>query len=219
MPLVDTYFAYPASKSTDKAIIILPDVIGNRFTNVQLIADQFAANGYFTVIPDIFRGDAIPLQRPEGFSIDEWRKGHTNEQVDPIVEATIKELKETYGAKKIGTVGYCFGAKGVVRYLKKGVTDAGYVAHPSFVTEDEIKAVEGPLSIAAAETDGIFPPEKRHATEVILQEIKVPYQINLYSGAQHGFAVRGDLSVPVVKYAKEQAFLQAVYWFNEHLKI
>jgi hypothetical protein len=30
--------------------------------------------------------------------------------------------------------------------------------------------------------------------------------------------VRGDLSNKLVTYAKEQAFLQAVFWFDEHVK-
>jgi hypothetical protein len=68
------------------------------------------------------------------------------------------------------------------------------------------------------ETDGQLPAEKRHESEVILQSINVPYQINLYSGVSHGFAVRGDLSNRLVTYAKEQAFLQAVFWFDEHVK-
>jgi dienelactone hydrolase len=67
------------------------------------------------------------------------------------------------------------------------------------------------------ETDKVFPPEKRRETEIILQDLKVPYQINLYSHVSHGFAVRGDLAVKEIKYAKEQAFLQAVFWFNEYL--
>ena len=44
-----------------------------------------------------------------------------------------------------------------------------------------------------------------------------PYQINLYSGVEHGFSVRGDITNKVIKYAKEQAFLQAVFWFDEYL--
>lgn len=40
----------------------------------------------------------------------------------------------------------------------------------------------------------------------------------LYSGVEHGFAVRADLSKPDVKFAKEAAFLQAVQWFDEFLK-
>jgi len=33
----------------------------------------------------------------------------------------------------------------------------------------------------------------------------------------HGFAVRCDASKKVEKFAKEQAFLQAVNWFDEYL--
>ncbi|KAK5006833.1 hypothetical protein LTR28_006030, partial [Elasticomyces elasticus] len=77
--------------------------------------------------------------------------------------------------------------------------------------------IAGPLSIAAAETDAIFPAPKRHETEEILAAMSVPYQINLFSDVDHGFAVRADLSKPPVRFAKEQAFLQAVHWFNEFL--
>ena len=43
---VETYFAYPKDKSTKKGLLLITDVIGHKFINVQLIADQFAANGY-----------------------------------------------------------------------------------------------------------------------------------------------------------------------------
>lgn len=102
-------------------------------------------------MPDLFNNDAIPADRPENFDMDAWRKKHTFEHVDPIVEAVIKELKGPLAAKKIGGVGYCFGAKYVTRFLtKKGGIDAAYVAHPSWVTSAEVKGIEGPLSIAAA---------------------------------------------------------------------
>jgi dienelactone hydrolase len=146
---VEVYIAHPPEKS-DRAVIILPDVIGHKFINAQLIADQYAANGYLTVMPDIFEGDPIPLNRPAKFDINTWRQGHGVDKVDPIIEEVLKELRDKHGAKRIGGVGYCFGAKGVVRYLKQGKLDAGYVAHPSFVDAEEIKAIERPLSIAAA---------------------------------------------------------------------
>jgi len=222
---IDAYVSEPTGSNVhkDTAILFLPDVIGI-WQNSQLIADQFAANGYYTLIPDLFNGDPIPLNRPEGFDLMSWlTKGssgsnpHTWEAVDPIVEKSIKYLQEQ-GFKKIGSVGYCFGAKYVVRYLPKGKgIDVGYVAHPSFVEEAELAAIDGPLSIAAAETDQIFPAEKRHKSEEILIKTNQPYQINLYSGVVHGFSVRCDLSKKQEKYAKEQAFLQAVQWFDEYL--
>jgi dienelactone hydrolase len=68
------------------------------------------------------------------------------------------------------------------------------------------------------ETDPIFPPEKRKETEVILFEKDVPWQINLFSDVEHGFAVRGDPKLPRAKWAKEQAFYQAIAWFDEYVK-
>jgi dienelactone hydrolase len=104
----------------------------------------------------------------------------------------------------------------VVRHYKSGIK-AGFVAHPSFVEEDELAAITGPLSIAAAEIDNVFSAEKRHLSEEILIKTGQPYQINLYSGVEHGFSVRCDISKRVERFAKEQAFFQAVQWFDEFL--
>ena len=104
----------------------------------------------------------------------------------------------------------------VVRHYQSGI-QVGYIAHPSMVEEAELEGITGPLAIAAAETDSAFPPEKRHKSEDILKKTGQPYQINLYSGVTHGFAVRGDMSVKITRFAKEQAFLQAVTFFDEYL--
>ncbi|KAK6216937.1 dienelactone hydrolase [Colletotrichum tabaci] len=221
------YEGYLAEASADKAhknagILFISDVFGI-WPNSQLVADQFAANGYTTLIVDLFGGDQIPLPMPAGLNILEWiakgsdgKSPHTQESVDPIVIDAIKYMQNDLGLANIGAVGYCFGAKYLVRNFQRGIK-VGYIAHPSFVDEDELAAINGPLSIAAAETDSIFPAEKRHKSEEILQKTGQPYQINLYSGVEHGFAVRGDPSKKIQKYAKENAFLQAVSWFDEHL--
>ncbi|KAL1627306.1 hypothetical protein SLS56_006441 [Neofusicoccum ribis] len=214
----DTYLSYPASKSTENAVLIVTDIFGHDFINVQLIADQFAANGYFAVIPDLFNGNAVPVNKPDDFDIMGWLQNYQPQQVDPVVDNVIKELKGKLGVKRLGGVGYCFGAKYVCRFLKNGQIDVGYTAHPSFVDAEELKAIQGPLSISAAETDDIFPASKRRESEDILLGIKATYQINLFSGVEHGFSVRGDISKKNIKWAKEQAFLQAVAWFDEHLK-
>lgn len=52
---------------------------------------------------------------------------------------------------------------------------------------------------------------------MILQKTGLPYQITLYSGVEHGFSVRCDLSKRHQAFAKEQAFYQAVSWFDEYL--
>ncbi|KAK4135175.1 alpha/beta-hydrolase [Trichocladium antarcticum] len=221
----DAYLATPPAGKEHKGvgILLLPDVIGI-WQNSKLTADQFAANGYLTLLLDTFNGDALSLgDRPTDFVFMDWltrgtggKNPHTTEAVDPIVVDGIKALQEEYGITKIGAVGYCFGAKYVARHYKDGIK-VGYVAHPSFVDEEELAAITGPLAISAAETDEIFPTEKRHRSEEILKETGQPYQLNLFSGVNHGFAMRGDMSVKVERFAMEQAFLQAVTWFNEYL--
>jgi dienelactone hydrolase len=127
-------------------------------------------------------------------------------------------MRENMGVKKIGSVGYCFGAKYVARFMASGKgIDVGAMAHPSFVDADELKAITGPLTIAAAETDHVFPSTKRRESEDILRDMDVPYQITLYSDCAHGFATRADLSNKRAKFAKEAAFLQFVQWFNEYI--
>ncbi|ELR05030.1 hypothetical protein VC83_05086 [Pseudogymnoascus destructans] len=223
---LDVYIAKPTTPKAGKAVLFVPDVMGIS-QNANLMADQLAANGYYTLIPDLFNKDSLSNPwRPENFNLMNWiqhgMKGdnpHTVPEVDAIMVKALDYLNEQ-GYKEIAAVGYCFGAKYVVRFMseEKGKRiKVGYLAHPSFVDEAELEAVEGPVSISAAETDTIFPVEERHKSEEILAKIKVPYQINLFSGVSHGFAVRGDLNIPQEKWSKEQAFEQAVQWFNFHL--
>lgn len=71
--------------------------------------------------------------------------------------------------------------------------------------------------LSGTETDEIFTTPLRHKSEEILKTTGQAYQINLFSGVEHGFAVRSDLSVKQNKFAKEQAFIQAITWFEHHL--
>lgn len=98
------------------ALLYIPDVIGI-WQNSKLMADDFAANGYYTLIIDVFNGDPLSLNRPADFDLMKWLTGgsdgknpHTKEAVDPIVEQSLNYLKEK-GFTKIGALGYCFGAK------------------------------------------------------------------------------------------------------------
>lgn len=59
-----------------------------------------------------------------------------------------------------------------------------------------------------------MPPARRAQIEALLANTSQPYQVSLYSGTQHGFGVRANVSDPEQKFGKESAFLQAVRWFE-----
>lgn len=94
----------------------MPDVFGI-WPNSQLIADLFAQHGYITVVLDLYNGDSVPLNMPEGFDVRAWLKEgsdgnspHTIPYVDPTVELGIKFMRDM-GVTRLGAVGYCHGAK------------------------------------------------------------------------------------------------------------
>ncbi|KAL3467763.1 dienelactone hydrolase [Aspergillus heterothallicus] len=223
----EAYIKTPDSGHAEKGIILLTDILGHRFRNAQLIADQFSANGYFVLIPDLFYGDPIPLGGSSGIDLQKWLVGeysqkkiaHTPPVIDSILEQCIAEMRTKYQIKNIGAVGYCFGAKYVVRFLKpdQGKLDVGFVAHPSLVEKEELESIKGPLAIAAAEKDHIFPTEKRQESERVLESLALPYMLTLYGGVGHGFALRGDIGDPKALFAKDSAFLQALQWFEAYL--
>ncbi|EER29820.1 hypothetical protein D8B26_007061 [Coccidioides posadasii str. Silveira] len=211
-----TYFSYPAgNQNPDHAILYLSDIMGI-YSNSQLLADSLASQGYLVMMPDFFRGEPWTLNSDMS-KLMGWVRNFQPKDIDPIVEAAVKYLREEKGYKKIAAVGYCFGAKYVCRFMKQGKIDVGFIAHPSFVTDEELAGITGPLSIAAAETDRVFPTELRHKSEEILKKTGLPYQINLFSGVEHGFAARADLSQRQAVFARDQAFNQAVTWFKWHL--
>lgn len=110
---MNTYITHPKNNTTPKkAILFLTDIFGI-FPNAQLLADEFANSGYLTVIPDLFQGDQISVADMESGKADlgAWLPKHQTGAVDPVIEKTIKYMRETLGVEKIGAVGYCFGGK------------------------------------------------------------------------------------------------------------
>ncbi|KAH7084099.1 esterase/lipase [Paraphoma chrysanthemicola] len=223
---VEAYVVEPLTSSNGYGIIYLTDVIGHKLVNAHLLADEYADNGYVVLMPDLFDGDGVPINYDHAtFSFEKWTSGvfganktpHTPPIIDPIVDACIESLRHKYNCKKVALVGYCFGAKYVVRFLADQRVSVGFIAHPADITRQELEGIKKPLALAAAETDYVWPTNLRHESEITLKETGVDYQITLYSGVVHGFAVRCDLKQRAQKFAKESAMMQALYWLDHHL--
>lgn len=205
---------YSVGDNNDKIVVIITDIYGNKLVNTQLIADEISRNGFKVLIPDILQGDPIGTQ-----DLQQWIKKHGPELTSNIVDGFLKKVRQELKPKFLFGLGHCFGGKYTIQNLSEnGLLDAGAVAHPSFVDIEEVKQIKKPLLISAAETDPIFPIELRHQTEVELIKTGARYQIDLFSGVSHGFAVKGDITNPVVKYAKEKALTDQICWFHEFSK-
>ncbi|KAM5373261.1 hypothetical protein ACJZ2D_007090 [Fusarium nematophilum] len=159
---IDAYLATPVGGvAPQQAVLYLPDIIGI-WHNSKLKADAFASNGYVCLVLDVFAGDPAPLNAPEDFDVMKWlthgsngNNPHTQNEIDPIVVSGINYLRHM-GIDDIAAAGYCLGAKvDAMRHFAAGIK-CSFIAHPSFVEENDLDAILGPLSIAAAEYDDIF---------------------------------------------------------------
>ncbi|KUJ06802.1 uncharacterized protein LY89DRAFT_602432 [Mollisia scopiformis] len=243
---IETYIAKPPALKgssptlkVDKVILFLTEGHGIYLPNAQLLADSFASHLNCDIImPDEFAGQArlpkniepslyphkvIPWTEDKNdpnYDLRGLAVPHEPEVTDPILEKIVSWIHESYGqGVKIGGVGYCFGGRYVMRLMGAGVIDVGVVNHPSFFNMDEVgKLGRGKrLAIFAAERDDILPAEERRGTEDVLTRTGVTWTSTVFSGTEHGFSVRGDLSIKEMRLAKEYAFRGAVQWFSDWL--
>ncbi|KAH9483294.1 Hydrolase tropI [Psilocybe cubensis] len=226
---VDVYVATP-SKEYDKtkAILFLSDVFGPQFINNQLLADDFAANGFRTFIPDYFNGDPIPADAVvDGalkFDIASWRLNHGPDKTRPPLDKVISALKEQHGVTTFGATGFCFGGRYVFDLAFENIIKVAVVSHPSMLQipadlEKYATVATAPLLINSCETDAAFPQEACAQADALLAEAKFApgYKREHFPGCAHGFAVRGDMTDERVRAGKEGAFRASVVWFAERL--
>ncbi|KAF8579948.1 alpha/beta-hydrolase [Ramaria rubella] len=209
----------------DKAVLFLPDVFGIHLVNCKLLADDFAKNGFQVYAPDYLNGDPVPeaIMGAPAFDIPSWLVNHGSEKTRPVLDDVIRALKEQ-GVTSFAATGYCFGGRYVFDLSFDNLIKVGATAHPSLlkIPEDLEKLLatsRTPLLINTCEVDQQYPLEMQAKGDEILGDgkYKPGYQKCYWAGVTHGFAVRGDVSNPTVKAAKEGAFKATVEFFIKYL--
>ncbi|KAF8183685.1 dienelactone hydrolase endo-1,3,1,4-beta-D-glucanase [Pholiota molesta] len=222
---VYTYVATPTvDYPKDKAILFLTDVFGPQFINAQLLADDFAANGFKVYAPDILNGDPVPTSAFDpgsDFDLGNWFPTHTQAHTRPTIDKVVNALKAE-GITTFGATGYCFGARYVFDLAFDNVIKVSVVSHPSLLKvpddlEKYVQTSKAPLLINSCTTDSQFPLEVQPKADEIFAKFEPGYKREYFEGLTHGFAVRGDMSDPKQKAGKEGAFKAAVEWFMAKL--
>ncbi|THU91937.1 dienelactone hydrolase endo-1,3,1,4-beta-D-glucanase [Dendrothele bispora CBS 962.96] len=222
---VKCYVATPEGDyDKTKVLLFLTDVFGMKLNNNLLLADDFARNGYKTVMPDYLNDDPIPVDAMEKgeFDITKWFPNHGAEQTRPGIDKVVEALKGQ-GVEKFSATGYCFGARYVFDLAFTNLISVSVVSHPSLLKvpddiQNYLSSSKAPLLINSCTIDQMFPMENAKITDEILGEGKFApgYKRAFFEGMTHGFAVRGDMSKKEVKEAKEGAFKEAVMWLKKY---
>jgi len=218
------YVALPSGEyDKTKALLFLPDAFGASLVNAQLLADSFAENGIPTYVIDYLYGDPVPAEAMSNPSFDwqAWFAKHGSTDTRPLLDKAIEGLK-AQGITTFAATGYCFGGRYVTDLVLDQKIKVAVVAHPSLlkVPEDLLalkeKAPTIPFLWNNAELDYMFNLEQQAKAEEIFKGMD-SYVLTTHKGCEHGFAVRGDMSNPLVKAGKETAFEATVKFVKAHL--
>lgn len=99
------------------------------------------------------------------------------------------------------------------------VCDVGAFAHPAFLREHHFENIERPLFLSCAETDFTFETAARNKSIDILRSANKPYHLQLFSGVEHGFALRCNLDDPYARWCKEQSAKGISEYFDLQLGV
>lgn len=141
----------------------------------------------------------------------------------PMLESVMAAVQEKYGVSKFGVQGYCYGGKLAVLLGGKANSPVAAVAmaHPSFLKEEDVEQLCLPQLWLCAGSDIAFGQKLRTKAEEICRRKEAaggpPATFHVYPGVEHGFAVRGDGTNPVVKKAREDAFTKSSNFFKSYL--
>jgi len=203
--VADAWAYRPSGAGPSPAILYLPDAFGVRPASHQM-CERLASLGYFVLQPNVlFRaGDFAPFDIATTFSDPAARARIMGmmQQIDTVRDtlAYLDAIARQPGALagKVGCVGYCLGGR--MAFVAAGnhperIAAVASIHGGNLVSDKEnsphAKAAElrARVYLAVADEDGSCTPEHQGILASSLGAAHVAYQIELYPGARHGFAV------------------------------
>lgn len=155
-------------------------------------AELYARQGYVVFAADIYGRDVHLKSTPE-FQAQSAIFNKDRPLMRARAQAGFEVLRDTAMVEpsKIAVVGYCFGGTVAVEFAEAGAPVVGTVTiHGSFrnFTPGAAKNINGRVLILHGSEDPVAPLNE---VELLVNELRaanVPWELNLYSGTQHGFS-------------------------------
>ena len=194
------------------AVILYMDAFGVR-PDLAGMAQRLASSGYVVAVPNLYyrSGAYAPFDPTQVFSDGPERdrfKGMIRSITDTMVmrdtAAVIAMLDGRPDVRegRMGVVGYCMGggfALSAAGTFPERVAVAASFHGGSLATDKPDSAhllaprMRGRVYVGVAEIDPSFSPDQQRLLETALTESGVDYEIEIYKGVKHGFAVANHL--------------------------
>jgi carboxymethylenebutenolidase len=215
-------FAAFAARPDDPApvgIVILPDVRG-LYRFYEELALRFAERGYAAVAFDYFGRTAGVSERDDDFAYTEHVAETTPAGIQADVAAVVAYLREL-GARKLFTVGFCFGGRNSWLAAAGGHGLAGAIGFYGNPGERDGRPgptayaaeIEAPILALQAGVDQNITPELNAAFDAALTDAAVEHELVVYEGAPHSFF---DRKAEEYQEASDDAWRRALDFIERH---
>lgn len=187
------YCATPPS-GAGPGLIVIQEIFGVNEV-VRTLCDQFAAQGYIAIAPDLFwrqqPGVQLTDKTPEEWDrAFELYKGFDAEGGVRDLLSTLAHIRKMPGCGgKVGAIGYCLGGKMAFLMASRSDVEAsvGYYGVELDKYLGEVYDIRMPLLLHMAELDQFTPPETRAKILKALARNPV-ITAYVYEGVDHAFA-------------------------------
>lgn len=158
-------------------------------------ADMLAELGYDAFAVDLYGKGNRPVET--GARKAETGKLYKDrERMRTLILAGLDEARKASGGETV-VMGYCFGGAAVLELARSGKAGdvAGYATfHGGLATPEgqSYPASTPPILVAHGGADAAISMDDVAALSKELEAAKVPYEIQVYSGAPHAFTVFGS---------------------------
>lgn len=191
------YLARPASPK-GPAIVVLQEIFGVN-ANIRGIADDFAAQGYYAIAPDIFWRQQPDLQLNPASEADRNTAMGLMKGLDQNLAAddAYCALQHAAGLPdangKTAAVGYCLGGKLAYLVAAKYPIDAAISYYGVGIQDalDKGEDIKGALLLHIAGADHLCPSEAQAKIAEAVKPLGARAEVHIYEGVGHAFARRG----------------------------
>jgi dienelactone hydrolase len=208
------YLAYDDSNSGKRPGVLLIHRRDGMSDLTLQNAQMYAKQGYVVFAEDIFGKDVLPKEVPQ--QVEQSGKYNKDRPLMRLrASAGLDVLRQNpmVDGSKIAVVGYCFGGTVAIELAETGAPVLGTVTiHGSFrdFTPDAAKNIKGRVLILHGAEDPVAPLKEVDLLVNELRTAKVSWQLDLYSGTEHGFSTPKNAAEELAN--KESQFATAKFF-------
>ena len=216
---VRAWVVYPERRTKAPVVVVVHEIFGLS-PWIRGVADQFAAEGFLAIAPDLLTMKNIPgsPENPQSQAATAAIRTLNMDDVHRQVSAVAAyAMRLPAAAPRYGIVGFCWGGavsfEHAVRVPSLGASVVYYGSNPAPARLSSVVApVLGLYGMDDARVNATVTP-----ADSAMKQLGKTYQHFFYEGAGHGFLRQQDARDGKNRLAADAAWRETISWFRRYL--